>query len=136
MKRKNIGFIIGAIVLVILVVLFILDYNDLLNGHKLNMEFWAMIGLNIVTIALFVITFDCIEFEPIFEIKSPVSELELISLLAILISSPALSTLIPLTPLFLTVLYVMWMFSQALLLTLSLSEISMPSNLLDKISLL
>ena len=64
MKRKNskiIGFIIGAIVLVILVVLFILDYNDLLNGHKLNMEFWAMIGLNIVTIALFVITFFYIE---------------------------------------------------------------------------
>ena len=61
MKRKNIGFIIGAIVLVILVVLFILDYNDLLNGHKLNMEFWAMIGLNVVTIALFVITFFYIE---------------------------------------------------------------------------
>ena len=60
MKRKNskiIGFIIGAIVLVILVVLFILDYNDLLNGHKLNMEFWAVTIQSFITIVLFYITY-------------------------------------------------------------------------------
>ena len=61
-KSKKVTRVIGTIFLiVVLVALTIMDYFDLLNGHKLNMEFWSAVIPSIITVTLFYITFKYID---------------------------------------------------------------------------